>query len=110
MKLCIRAHDLGVFGIPGILKQLDQYGLDGVQLVCYKAFEEIPQRPGGISLQQAQQIGKALAARPWRLPTRRWPWWAPTSIPSMQAKKRWHRDWRSCPITWLFAMPWGAIR
>ena len=62
MKLCIRAHDLGVFGIPGILKQLDQYGLDGVQLVCYKAFEEIPQRPGGISLQQAQQIGKALAA------------------------------------------------
>ena len=59
MKLCIRAHDLGVTGMPGILRQLERYGIDGVQLVCYKAFEDIPQKPGAIDLQQASQIGKA---------------------------------------------------
>lgn len=61
MKLCIRAHDLGVTGMPGILRQLDRYGIDGVQLVCYKAFEDVPQKPGAISLRQAEEIGKAFA-------------------------------------------------
>ena len=61
MKLCIRAHDLGVMGMEDILSQLDRYGIDGVQLVCYKAFREIPQKPGAISLTQAQSIGKAFA-------------------------------------------------
>lgn len=62
MKLCIRAHDLGVMGMPDILRQLDRYGIDGVQLVCYKAFEDVPQKPGGISHQRAAQIGEAFAA------------------------------------------------
>ena len=61
MKLCIRAHDLGVTGMPGILRQLDRYGIDGVQLVCYKAFEDVPQKPGAISLWRAEEIGKAFA-------------------------------------------------
>ena len=61
MKLCIRAHDLGVTGMPGILRQLDLYGIDGVQLVCYKAFEDVPQKPGAISLRRAEEIGKAFA-------------------------------------------------
>lgn len=61
MKLCIRAHDLGVTGMPGILRQLDRYGIDGVQLVCYKAFENVPQKSGAISLRQAEEIGKAFA-------------------------------------------------
>ena len=61
MKLCIRAHDLGVTGMPGILRQLDRYGIDGVQLVCYKAFEDVPQKPGAISLRRAEEIGKAFA-------------------------------------------------
>ena len=37
MKLCIRAHDLGVSGSEQILGELNRLGLDGVQLVCYKA-------------------------------------------------------------------------
>ena len=61
MKLCIRAHDLGVTGMPGILRQLDRYGIDGVQLVCYKAFEDVPQKPGAISLRRAEEIGKAFS-------------------------------------------------
>ena len=39
MKLCIRAHDLGVKGTEDILTQLDRLGLDGVQLVCYKVYD-----------------------------------------------------------------------
>ena len=61
MKLCIRAHDLGVMGMTGILQQLDHYGIDGVQLVCYKAFEDIPQRPGVINAEKATAIGRAFA-------------------------------------------------
>lgn len=61
MKLCIRAHDLGVTGMPGILRQLERYGIDGVQLVCYKAFEDVAQKPGAISPELAVQIGKAFA-------------------------------------------------
>lgn len=61
MKLCIRAHDLGVMGMPGILQQLESYGIDGVQLVCYKAFEDVAQKPGAIGPERACQIGKAFA-------------------------------------------------
>jgi len=60
MKLCIRAHDLGVKGTEGILAKLEQLGLDGIQLVCYKAYEEIPQRPGAITAEKASAIGAAL--------------------------------------------------
>lgn len=61
MKLCIRAHDLGVMGMPGILSQLDHYGIDGVQLVCYKAFEDIAQKPSAITAERANVIGQAFA-------------------------------------------------
>lgn len=60
MKLCIRAHDLGVMGTEGILSRLDALGLDGVQLVCYKAYEDIPQQPGAITPLKAKAIGDAL--------------------------------------------------
>ncbi len=37
MKICIRAHDLGVKGTDGILTALNRLHIDGVQMVCYKA-------------------------------------------------------------------------
>ena len=51
MKLCIRAHDLGVTGTGNILQSIDAYGIDGVQMVCYKAYEDVPQLPGAITTQ-----------------------------------------------------------
>ena len=61
MKLCIRAHDLGVKGTKGILEQLDRLGLDGVQMVCYKAYDDIPYAPGAITPEKAAEIGSALS-------------------------------------------------
>ena len=61
MKLCIRAHDLGVKGTENILARLDELGLDGVQMVCYKAYEDIPYVPGAITAEQAEAIGRAFA-------------------------------------------------
>lgn len=59
MKLCIRAHDLGRKGTENILEELDKLGVDGVQMVCYKAYEDIPYVPGGITQQQAEAIGRS---------------------------------------------------
>lgn len=59
MKLCIRAHDLGVKGMEPILNRLKELGLDGVQMVCYKAFDDVPYAPGGITEENAAQIGAA---------------------------------------------------
>lgn len=59
MRLCIRAHDLGVKGTEAILGRLDELGIDGVQMVCYKAYEDIPYLPGGINAQKAEAIGRA---------------------------------------------------
>lgn len=61
MKLCIRAHDLGVKGTDQILQRLKELGIDGVQMVCYKAYSDIPYQPGGITPAQARSIGKAFA-------------------------------------------------
>lgn len=61
MKLCIRAHDLGVTGTQQILQQLQQLELDGVQMVCYKAYDDIAQRPGAITQERAAQIGRDFA-------------------------------------------------
>ena len=60
MKLCIRAHDLGVMGTEGIVSRLEELGIDGIQLVCYKAYEDIPQKPGAITAEKAAAIGEAL--------------------------------------------------
>lgn len=61
MKLCIRAHDLGVRGTEDILGQLERLGLDGVQMVCYKAYDEIPCEPGAITPEKAAEIGGAFS-------------------------------------------------
>ena len=60
MKLCIRAHDLGVMGTEKILSRLEELGIDGIQLVCYKAYEDIPQKSGAITAEKAAAIGDAL--------------------------------------------------
>ena len=61
MKICIRAHDLGVKGTAAILNRLQELGIDGVQMVCYKAYDEILYQPGAITREKAEQIGKAFA-------------------------------------------------
>ena len=61
MKICIRAHDLGVKGTEAILDRLQQLDIDGVQMVCYKVYEDIPYAVGGITPQKAAQIGKAFS-------------------------------------------------
>lgn len=61
MKLCIRAHDLGVKGTADILSELDTLGIDGLQLVCYKCLDDVPYLPGGITEQKARQIGSELS-------------------------------------------------
>lgn len=59
MKICIRAHDLGVKGTEAILNRIQELGIDGVQMVCYKAYDDIPYQPSGITSQQAEEIGAA---------------------------------------------------
>lgn len=59
MKLCIRAHDLGVKGTKSILEQLRKLQIDGVQMVCYKAYDDIAYVPGSITWDKAEQIGQA---------------------------------------------------
>lgn len=59
MKICIRAHDLGVKGTKDILQRIDSLGIDGVQMVCYKAYKDIAYAPGAITAEKAEEIGKA---------------------------------------------------
>ena len=59
MQLCIRAHDLGVKGTEQILNRLETLGIDGVQMVCYKAYDDIAYLPGGITEDKAAAIGQA---------------------------------------------------
>lgn len=61
MKLCIRAHDLGCKGTDQILQRLHALGIDGVQMVCYKAYDDIAYAPGAITGGKAAQIGRAFA-------------------------------------------------
>ena len=62
MKICIRAHDLGVKGSEGILQELDRFGMDGVQMVCYKAYDDVAYLPGGMTREKAVQIGNDFAS------------------------------------------------
>ena len=62
MKICIRAHDLGVKGSEQILNRIQELGIDGVQMVCYKAYKDIPYAPGGICPEKAEAIGEAFRA------------------------------------------------
>ena len=61
LKLCIRAHDLGVKGTEAILGRLEELELDGVQMVCYKAYGDIAYLPGGITGEKAEAIGRAFS-------------------------------------------------
>ncbi len=62
MKVCIRAHDLGVKGTENILERITALGIDGVQMVCYKAISDIPYAPGAITEEKAAAIGAAFRA------------------------------------------------
>lgn len=59
MKICVRAHDLGVKGTDAILDRVKQLRIDGVQMVCYKAYPDIAYQPGAITETAAAQIGQA---------------------------------------------------
>ncbi len=59
MKICIRAHDLGVQGTEAILRKIHALGIDGVQMVCYKAYDDIAYAPGAITAEKAAAIGAA---------------------------------------------------
>lgn len=59
MKICIRAHDLGVKGTAAILDRLNALGMDGVQMVCYKAYDDILYQPSSITEKRAEEIGGA---------------------------------------------------
>lgn len=58
MKLMVRAHDLGVKGAENINKKLCELGLDGVQLVVYKAIDGISYSPNQLSPNQAKDISQ----------------------------------------------------
>lgn len=60
MKLMIRAHDLSARGENDIVKQLDELGLDGVQLVAYKSIDGITYDKGALSVERAKNIGDTL--------------------------------------------------
>lgn len=59
MKICIRAHDLGVKGTDAILSKVKELGIDGIQMVCYKAYPDIVYQPGAITDSTASEIGRA---------------------------------------------------
>ena len=59
MKICIRAHDLGVKGTEQILQKIGSLGIHGVQMVCYKAYDDVAYQPGAITEEKAAQIGTA---------------------------------------------------
>ena len=63
MKLYIRAHDLGVQGEKAIADRLTELGLDGVQLVAYKAVPDVAYQPGAITERRADEIHAALSAQ-----------------------------------------------
>ena len=63
MKLCIRAHDLGVKGEENIAGRLCELGLDGVQLVAYKSLEDIPYAPDAMTSSRADVIFKTFEKR-----------------------------------------------
>ena len=59
MKLAIRGHDLGKKGEFDLVEKLSEFGFDGVQLVPYKTYSDIPQSPE-ISDDRANEISTDL--------------------------------------------------
>lgn len=62
MKLFIRAHDLGVKGEDNIAARLDELGLDGVQLVAYKALDGVSYVPGSMTDERAERFRRRFEA------------------------------------------------
>ena len=60
MKLMIRAHDLGVKGEDNIVNKLDEWGLDGIQLVAYKSIKGVTYSEGSLTEERARQIEKTV--------------------------------------------------
>ena len=48
MKIAIRSQDLAVDGVDNLINMLNAYGLDGLQLVCYKTFGNVAYKQGGL--------------------------------------------------------------
>ena len=59
MKIAFRTHDLGEKGIDGVIYRLQSYGIEAVQLVVYKFMDGVKQRPGSLTPELAEYIGKA---------------------------------------------------
>ncbi len=60
MKIAIRGHDFGKKGEFDLTEKLVQAGFDGVQLVPYKTYSDIPQSPE-ISTERATEIAQSLS-------------------------------------------------
>ena len=60
MKLMIRAHDLAVKGEDNIVRKLDEYGLDGIQLVAYKCIDGVGYTEGSLTSERAKNIAETL--------------------------------------------------
>ncbi len=61
MKICVRCHDMGMHSSEDIVRRAKELGIDGVQLVVYKNYPDVPYAPGGITHEKAREIGNALA-------------------------------------------------
>ncbi len=55
-KLFIRAHDLGVKNEENISAKLNEFGLDGVQLVAYKALDGVAYAPASVTTERAESF------------------------------------------------------
>lgn len=61
MRIAIRTHDLGVRQEEPLLERLHALGINAVQLVCYKAFDDVLYEKGGITEARATEIGRAFS-------------------------------------------------
>lgn len=61
MRIGIRGHDLNGTGIDALIQGLKQNGLDTLQLVCHKSFEDVPYAPDGLTAARAAELGHILS-------------------------------------------------
>lgn len=58
MRIGIRGHDLEGTGIEALVKGLKENGLDALQLVYHKSFEDVPYTPEGLTAARAVRLLK----------------------------------------------------
>lgn len=68
MKLFIRAHDLGVKGEENIVSRLNEFGLEGVQLVTYKCLEDVAYEQGSLTKARAEKFRQTFEAAGKKVP------------------------------------------